>query len=128
MEPVNVGEEIPGWDAVTFAEKQPEYTPLPALWERAPIGRVMSRWQLDDYERKAIADGADLFVTVMTFQHKLQPIQLVIGPTSEPRRAVWWKRLLGAFRRPADWPGFYGFGDKRIALNQATKDSHGPGL
>jgi hypothetical protein len=43
---------------------QPQYNTLHAL--RAPDGRVMSRWELTRDERTAIADGADIFLSIST--------------------------------------------------------------
>lgn len=56
---------------------QPEYVGLPAL--RSPDGRVMTRWTFTEEERKAIANGADLFTTVLTLNHPYQPIMLTVG-------------------------------------------------
>jgi len=43
---------------------QPEYQTLTAL--RGTDGRVMSRWHLTPIERQAIAEGADLMLTLKT--------------------------------------------------------------
>ena len=58
--------------AVTIAANQPQYNPLPALVE--PDGTVHTRWQLTDEERAAIAAGADLMLSVLTFRQPLQPV------------------------------------------------------
>jgi hypothetical protein len=67
--PVIPGANLP---EVTYAKDQPDYIPLPVL--RTPEGQVTSRWKFTDEERKAVADGADLFVSVLTFNHPLQPM------------------------------------------------------
>jgi hypothetical protein len=69
---------------VVYAKDQPEYLPLPAL--RSEDGRVMSRWELSDEEREMIAGGADVFVTVLTFNQALQPIVVeILNKASDPR-------------------------------------------
>ena len=55
-----------------------EYRDLPSI--RTPAGAVISRWTLTDAERRAIADGEDLFLTVLTFNQRLQPVGLSVGP------------------------------------------------
>jgi hypothetical protein len=44
-----------------------------------PDGNVVSRWQFTVDERKAIAEGAPLYVFVMTGGRALQPMSLVVG-------------------------------------------------
>ena len=60
-----------------YAENQPEYQQLPVL--RNSTGVVLSRWHLTDKERKAIADGADVFLSIWTFMQPLQPLRIEIG-------------------------------------------------
>lgn len=62
---------------VVYGAAQPEYIPLPSL--RSPDGRVMSRWQFTEEERKQIADGADLLLTIHTFNQPYPPTQVAIG-------------------------------------------------
>lgn len=68
-----------GTRKVVYAKDQPEYLPLPALV--TPDGRVTSRWKLEPHELVFIANGADVYLTLHTFNHPLQPIQLQVGPT-----------------------------------------------
>lgn len=56
---------------------QPQYNGLSVL--RSPEGRVISRWTFTEEERRAIAEGADLYLTVMTFNQNFQPVRLDIG-------------------------------------------------
>jgi hypothetical protein len=63
---------------VTFAVDQPEYIPLPALVSHE--GCVLTRWTLTPEERARIAAGEDVFVQVLAFGQRLQPIALDIGP------------------------------------------------
>lgn len=72
--PVLTVELVP--DEVVYAKDQPEYMPLPVLRNQA--GVVLSRWKLTEAERKAVADGADIFLSVWTFNGPLQPIRLEI--------------------------------------------------
>lgn len=62
---------------VVYAKDQPEYNPLPTL--RNASGVVMSRWKLTDEEREAISAGADILLSVWTFNQKLQPLRMEIA-------------------------------------------------
>lgn len=80
---------------VTYAKDQPEYLPLPTaqgigpqhivyapLPHVRPAGPqvpVVSRWALSEEERRLLVGGADLYLTLWTFGHPLQPIQLSVG-------------------------------------------------
>lgn len=61
---------------VVFGDKQPEYEPLPAF--KSSEGIVVTTWQPTDEERKKIADGANITLSVMTFNQPFQPILPVI--------------------------------------------------
>lgn len=90
MEPVETRlPETRGWTPLVYAKDQPEYLPLPVM--RSVDGRVVSRWTLTDEEREAILAGADIFLTVHTFnvdiQHRfgLLPVSLVVDcPMIDP--------------------------------------------
>ncbi len=76
----------------TLAEEQAEYLPLTVAFVEYADGTrgTMTRWRLDDAERAKLADGADLYLTLLTFGQPMQPIQLIIGrpdwaPDEEPR-------------------------------------------
>lgn len=69
---------------ITIAEEQEEYAPLTA----APVTfvtfsdgskAVVSRWTFTDEERARIAAGDDLYVTLLTFGRRMQPISLTVG-------------------------------------------------
>jgi hypothetical protein len=85
--PTSVVPVIPGIaeiDEVEWAKTQPEYETLPALTFREnPQVPVTSRWRFSEYERKAIADGADLYLTALTFGGPLQPVCLQVFSASE---------------------------------------------
>mgnify|MGYP001567924825 CR=1 FL=1 len=80
--PVLTEEFVP--DEIVFAKNQPEYLPLPVL--RTKDGVVLSRWRLTDAERAAVADGADILLTVMTFNAPLQPFRIEVA--EHPRSAL----------------------------------------
>lgn len=68
-----------------FGENQPEYIPLPALYLNQDNRPVITRWRFTDEEREAIANGADLVHSQLTFWHSLQPICLqVCYPDQDP--------------------------------------------
>jgi hypothetical protein len=66
---------------VVFGEKQPEYEPLPAF--RTSEGIVVTTWQPTDEERKKIADGANITLSVMTFNQPYQPVLPIIFTEAE---------------------------------------------
>lgn len=65
------------WEVV-YAKNQPEYIPLRTLVSIGPERKVTSRWTLTSEQRKAVADGADIFLTLLTFGDPLQPIQVAV--------------------------------------------------
>jgi hypothetical protein len=67
-----------------FARDQPEYIPLRALRSNTHDGRVMSRWTLTPQQRRDVTNGADIFLTLMTFNGPLQPITIAIGDDLNP--------------------------------------------
>lgn len=67
-----------GTTAVVYAQNQPEYVPLPTV--RTPQGTLVTRWAPSDAEKAAIIRGDDIYVTVMTFGARLQPLQVSVGP------------------------------------------------
>jgi hypothetical protein len=67
-----------GAQAVIYAEKQPQYIPLPTV--RTPQGTIVTRWSPTDAEKAAIIRGEDVYVTIMTFGQPLQPLQVSVGP------------------------------------------------
>jgi hypothetical protein len=85
MEPVSP--VVPGNEKfeVCYAKDQPEYLPLPALrTEHA----MLTRWRLTDDERRHIAEGGDLFIAVMHFGHKLQPLMPMVATPEDAMRAM----------------------------------------
>lgn len=83
MEPVGLELEqtafLPPHDLVTYARDQPQYRPLPVARLHGPEGRLISRWTFTAEERAKIAAGEDLYIEVLTFGLKLQPILPNVG-------------------------------------------------
>lgn len=66
-------------EEIVYAKDQPEYIPLRTLKSSARSGAVISRWSPTEEQRKAIADGADIFLEMWTFHQPLQPIRMSIS-------------------------------------------------
>jgi hypothetical protein len=64
---------------IVFAKDQPQYIPLRTLASRTSDRRVMSRWTLTPEQRKAVADGADIYLELWTFGNPLQPIRMAVA-------------------------------------------------
>lgn len=62
---------------IVYGALQDEYQGLPAI--RTPAGKVLTRWTFTDEEREAIHAGADVFLTVLTFNQPLQPLRMEVG-------------------------------------------------
>jgi hypothetical protein len=65
----------PAAPVVTFAENQPQYRPLPAIQCGDENGTIVTRWRLTWPERLRVLLTGDMWLTVMTFGHPLQPLQ-----------------------------------------------------
>lgn len=81
MEPVSpvTTEEFKDYETV-YAKDQPEYNPLPAI--RTSDGTVLTRWRPTEQERQAIAEGADILLTILTFNQPLQPLMMEVPMSS----------------------------------------------
>ena len=77
-----------------YAKDQPEYIPLRTLKADGSMGAVISRWSLTPEQRKAIADGADIFLELSTFHGPLQPTRMAISDASGSAFADWFKVCL----------------------------------
>lgn len=64
---------------VVYARTQPEYNPLRTLVSRDQTRKVLSRWEPTPAQRKAIAEGEDIFLELMTFGNPLQPIRMFVA-------------------------------------------------
>lgn len=73
-----------------FGEGQPQYQPLPAVIVPGPEGEVITRWEFSEEDRAAIAAGASLYLSVLTFGRTFHPVLLRIASPeeilAEPRR------------------------------------------
>ena len=72
--PVLTEEFVP--NEVVYAKNQPEYLPLPVI--RTDNGMILSRWTLSAEEREAIMLGADILLSVQTFNRGLPPTRLEV--------------------------------------------------
>ena len=62
---------------VVFAEDQPEFEPLPA--KKDADGTVTTCWEFTPEEREIIANGGNLYLSQLTFNHPLQPLSPSVG-------------------------------------------------
>lgn len=69
-----------------IADSRPGKLPaLPCYFPRTSSRPVLSRWRLTDEERAAIANGADLVLTLLSFGQPLTPSHLqVVMPDEMP--------------------------------------------
>lgn len=79
---------IPGSNAkeVVYAKDQPEYIPLPAI--RGEDGTVTTRWKLTLRERLVALFFGDVYLSIMTFNERLQPVRLSIDVPQDVIAAV----------------------------------------
>ena len=86
-----------------YAEDQPAYKPLRTLKSLGADGAVLSRWSPTEEQRKAIAEGKDIFLELLTFNRLLQPILMFIAgdeDTAEVKDHLW-PLTHQSFERPA---------------------------
>lgn len=69
-----------GWGPARIygAQQTDRYEPL---YSRLQGEHSITRWKFSDAERKAIADGKDLYLSIMTFGNPLQPVSLWVEDT-----------------------------------------------
>jgi hypothetical protein len=60
-----------------YAKDQPEYLPLRTLPAESGMSAI-SRWHLNDEQRKAIAEGADILLEVTHFRGPLAPVRMMV--------------------------------------------------
>jgi hypothetical protein len=78
---------MPGSESIeiVLGEGQPEYIPLPAVFVDSEERPMVTRWRLDEDERAAIANGADVVLQQLTFRQKFQPVNLqIVMPNDNP--------------------------------------------
>lgn len=66
----------PGCRALVVAEQQDEYQNLPSIV--TTDGRVITRWELTEAERRALLNGEDVYLTI--FGVPIRPVFLSVGP------------------------------------------------
>lgn len=69
---------------VTYAEDQPEYLPLPAF--KTSDGEVISCWGLSILERLKVLFTGRVWLSVLTFNHPLQPQLMSVKKPKETMR------------------------------------------
>lgn len=69
---------------IVMAKDQPEYNPLRCLLGNTPEGERLSRWTLTEDQRKAVANGADIFLELLTFNRPMNPIRLAVSDNPNP--------------------------------------------
>lgn len=75
MSPVIPSAEAP---EVVYAEKQPEYQPLPCI--RAADGTILTRWNFTEEEKRQVLEQGYVYLSVSTFNQPLQPVLLSVTP------------------------------------------------
>ena len=70
---------------IVYAKNQPEYIPLPTL-AGALGSSAVSRWTPTDEQRKAIADGADIYLENFHFGQPLSPVRMSVA---RPEGTMW---------------------------------------
>lgn len=60
-----------------IAKSQDEYNTLVARYDKAS-GVITTLWELDDNEKRLIANGHPVHLEIMTFGHALQPLLIYV--------------------------------------------------
>ena len=76
---------MPGSEEVEIAlgKDQPEYVTLPAVYLSGATAPMVTRWRFTDAEREAIAAGADIVLTQLTFREPFRPVHLQVTMPDE---------------------------------------------
>lgn len=70
-----------GAPEVSVARDQAEYLELTAaLYAVNGADTLLTRWTFTEEERKRIAAGEDIYLSLMTFGHPMQPVWVQVGP------------------------------------------------
>lgn len=84
-------------DEVVYAKEQPEYIPLPSV--KTPDGVVLTRWSVNEEEKRRIIEQGYIYLMVNTFNQALQPVMLTTlipeGMGFETRALEEWPDLVG---------------------------------
>lgn len=78
MQPVSPVIPDKNFNEIVVAEHQDEYQNLPAI----PLegGMILTRWKLDEAERRRVAETGDIYVSMMTFGNPVTPLLLTVEP------------------------------------------------
>ena len=82
-----VSPDMPGSEPIEIilGKDQPEYMPLPVVYLNSPSVPMLSRWRLSEEERAAVAEGADIVLTQLTFGGLFRPVNLqIVAPDAMP--------------------------------------------
>jgi hypothetical protein len=80
-------------DETVYAKDQPQYIPLPSI--KTPDGVMLTRWSVNETEKRQIAGQGYIYLIVNTFNQPLQPVMM---STNVPED-------MGFETRPLeDWP------------------------
>lgn len=74
-------------DEVVYAADQPEYQPLPAF--KCVNGKILTRWELDDEEKRLVVEQGYVYLAVSTFNQPLQPVYLSATPPDSIKYVDW---------------------------------------
>ncbi|MER9628394.1 hypothetical protein [Mesorhizobium sp. M0296] len=79
-----------------YAKHQPQYRPLRTLPGRGGDSAI-SRFSLTDEQRKAIAEGADIYLELLHFRGPLAPSLLMVmsEPDGTDAFRAWWRVQTG---------------------------------
>lgn len=74
-------------DDVAVRERLAKHQPLPAIRVEGPVGAILTRWELDEDEKRQISEQGYIYLAIMTFNELLQPVLLSAYPVAgfEPK-------------------------------------------
>jgi hypothetical protein len=72
---------------VVYANDQPQYQPLPCF--KCLDGKILTRWEMSEQERKLIAEQGYIYLAVDTFNEPLQPVYLSARPPDVIESVDW---------------------------------------
>jgi len=90
---------------VVIAKNQNEYRDLPSI--RTPNGQVITRWSPSEEERRAIFEGQDIYLTILTTK-QVQPTRMSVGPEDWTLCPLCGKNPRDDDSKHADWCPFGG--------------------
>lgn len=80
-----------------YAKNQPEYLPLRTLPGQEGNSAI-SRFHFTDAQRKAVAEGADVYLEIVHFRGPLAPSRLMVMDDNRKSSSMfheWWKLQTG---------------------------------